>query len=60
MRFKPRLWNDGDTWERSAFLWFPKKIDHEWRWLERANWVEEFHIYYDGGADFEPVKWLDT
>jgi hypothetical protein len=26
----------------TKFLWFPKRIENEKRWLERASWVEQF------------------
>jgi hypothetical protein len=32
--------NDGDTRTKTAFLWFPVKIQKERRWLERATWIE--------------------
>lgn len=44
---------------REAFLWWPKTIHGETRWLERARW-EEKCIYSDRGEDYrwEPVVWL--
>jgi len=30
--------------KKSGFLWWPKCIDHEWRWLERAQWRIRFTI----------------
>jgi hypothetical protein len=33
---------DGDIRTRSAFLWFPKEIGLEMRWLERASWYERY------------------
>ena len=40
MRYKePGRWAERTA---SAFLWLPKFIDGERRWLERATWVERF------------------
>ena len=40
MKFlKPKY---GETRVVTVFLLFPKKIGHETRWLERAQWVEVF------------------
>jgi len=33
---------DGSLREKTSFLFLPKKIGHETRWLEVATWVEEF------------------
>ena len=30
-----------DTRIKTSFLWFPKEINDETRWLERATWKEE-------------------
>lgn len=41
MRLKTKLKKDhkeGDTMNKTAFLWLPKKIGNEFRWLERATW----------------------
>lgn len=36
----------GDERIIESFLWFPKCIDNEWRWLEFARWREKT-IYYN-------------
>jgi hypothetical protein len=42
MRFKPDRPNTrGERRTKRAFLWLPKLIGDEWRWLEMASWVEE-------------------
>ena len=48
---------DGTLRVRNEFLWFPKTIGDETRWLETAEWEERYRIYhgYDG---FE--KWWET
>ena len=33
---------DGDRRHRRGFLFWPKCIAHEWRWLEWAEWTEEY------------------
>jgi len=41
-------WNDkpsievGDRRERNRFLWFPKSISGETRWLEHGQWIEVY------------------
>lgn len=37
--------NDGACRTVSKFLFFPKKIDHETRWLEKAKWIERFKYH---------------
>lgn len=31
---------EGDARTKTGFLWLPKKINEEWRWLERATWIQ--------------------
>lgn len=53
MRFKPkRLPSIGSTRVKSRFLLFPKQIDGECRWLEKATWSE---IYTFMG--WKPLHW---
>lgn len=53
------------------FLWWPKTIDNETRWLEYSVWTEQYQnkkIYI--GLDYDlhehivqewiPIKWLNT
>lgn len=50
MRFQhPRAF---ESRTRSGFLWLPKQIDYETRWLERATWKE---VYCPS-----LIKWLGT
>jgi len=42
------------TRTRNKFLWFPKKIESDVRWLERAKWVEEYN-----GSFWFPQYWVD-
>jgi len=32
----------GDKRTLSKFLWLPKLLDHEWRWLQRASIAQSF------------------
>lgn len=53
------------TWgtfrERKKFLWFPKTINGETRWLEVSRWQEEFRII-TGYAPYiyrwVPIHWI--
>lgn len=31
---------EGDTRTKDGFLWLPKKLGNEWRWLEYAKWKQ--------------------
>ena len=49
----------GDTRIRRSFLFFPKLIEREWRWLETATWIE---IAYEASVLFvspqvKTLKW---
>jgi hypothetical protein len=55
MRFKsPQKPQLGDVRHRSGFLWLPASCQGEARWLERAEWTEEF-IPREGG--WRPRLW---
>jgi hypothetical protein len=43
---KPRF-NNGDRRLRTAFLFFPKTINGETRWLETASWIEKYFMWED-------------
>lgn len=50
----------GDTRIKSGFLFFPKTIHNETRWLEHATWTERF----TSGSSWEScfwygLEWLD-
>lgn len=57
----------GDVRTRRGFLWFPKAIEQKeliiTRWLETAEWKEEFQREYtiidDGWKRWVPIVWLD-
>lgn len=54
MRLKLKEVDNRATRIVSRFLWFPKLIDREWRWLERATWEEKNYGFYYG---FRAYKW---
>jgi hypothetical protein len=49
--------NYGDRRIVDRFLFFPKEMEGEWRWLEKASWAQKYHIF-----DYEEYsigKWVD-
>lgn len=53
---------------KSKFLFLPKKINHELRWLERAMWVQEvdYNLYLFDYGDikvreyfWKNIAWID-
>lgn len=46
----------GDKRVKTKFLWFPKKIGTEIRWLETATWVEVF-VYQNGQVFWVSQYW---
>lgn len=58
MRWTPKPLPDlGTLRVRVGFLWLPKKLNGEWRWLEYAAWSEEFVSYYEYGYGWEARAW---
>lgn len=49
--------SDSCTRVCSGFLFFPKKIEGETRWLEFAVWVEKIHDDYEMGHYWYPSSW---
>lgn len=57
MRFK--LPKSGDTRVVEGFLFLPKEINDEIRWLELAYWEETFRAtYMDARFKWRPDRWL--
>ena len=50
---------DGAVRYKTAFLWYPKTIGVETRWLERARWRECFKVDSFGGARWREDAWLE-
>ncbi len=42
----------------SKFLWLPKRILNETRWLEKTSWIEEYVLHWDVNFWFAK-SWLD-
>jgi len=52
--------NLNETRWKTGFLFFPKKIGHETRWLEHAKWEERFVIDLDTGSSYWcAISWMD-
>lgn len=51
---KPEI---GDCRVKVAFLWLPKKINNEWRWMEWAAWEEQYDEYK--GSWWLATRWLE-
>ncbi len=47
----------GDKRNVRGFLWWPKFIDGEVRWLESSGWVEVYECI--DGPCWEPIQWVD-
>lgn len=45
----------GNTRIVTRFLWLPREINGEVRWMERATWRMEYKNYVGG---WEDVEWL--
>jgi hypothetical protein len=56
MRWKISYPKHGDKRPRSRFLWFPKTIKGERRWLEYATWEDVFVCGSIGGYWFS-AEW---
>ena len=31
---------------KTRFLFFPKRVNDEWRWLEKASWMQSYEYLY--------------
>jgi hypothetical protein len=66
MRWKLKYPERGETRQKSAFLFFPKTINGERRWLEFATWLEVYGELDDdmpeslgwGGSYWEAKEWI--
>jgi hypothetical protein len=56
-----KLFRDGDLRFKRKFLWLPKRIGREWRWLEFGQWRERFICKsFDGPAFWQAFSWIDS
>lgn len=64
MRFTVDCPSPGQCRVVSKFLWFPKTILKDQRWLERASWTEQYtYIGFgngDGVAWWKSIHWGGT
>lgn len=44
---------------KKGFLFFPKEINNEMRWLEWAKWEEEYKDGWDMGGYWSAVRWIN-
>lgn len=55
--------DDGRYRIREGYLFFPKIINHELRWLTKATWEEKYHHVEAYGCQsyswWERTRWLD-
>jgi len=62
MRWITRNYKNNDTRLRTNFLWFPKTINEETRWLERATWAEYYVVLPEQlrtGVYWKPLEWSE-
>jgi hypothetical protein len=64
MRSKVEKPKPGDRRTVRGFLWFPKEINGESRWLESGEWQEEYLPGIANGgntvmAHWDPIRWTD-
>lgn len=55
---RQKLPSDGDRRTVERFLWFPKTLENERRWLERARW-EERYLVGSFGRYWIAKRWLE-
>jgi hypothetical protein len=60
MRYKIKIKpKDQDYRVITKFLWFPKKIQNEWRWLEHAE-IGQRYGSWDLWPGWDDEEWIDT
>ncbi|QIW89853.1 hypothetical protein PQE71_gp171 [Bacillus phage Izhevsk] len=45
---------------KTKFLWFPKKLEHEWRWLEKATYLQSVDVEYLAYGSGHKLVWCDV
>ena len=51
---------DGEARTITKFLWIPKKINNEWRWLGVESYRQLYaKEYFFASHDDSPVRWHD-
>jgi hypothetical protein len=56
MRWKEKIYHMDEVRIREGFLFFPKRIREDVRWLEYARWEERFYGAYLG---WDGTRWID-
>jgi hypothetical protein len=60
VKWKPKSYGHGDTRIRQGFLFFPKTVAGETRWLVWAKWEEIFEYTNPTfGWDCREIRWID-
>lgn len=60
MRFSHHIPIEGEERFRKRFLWLPKRIGEETRWLELGRWHEVYSERRWKGEEFwQPLAWFD-
>lgn len=58
MRFKRPVPKDGEERVVTKFLWLPKNLNQEMRWLEKAKWRQRAFHFTNGYGYF--YEWRDV
>lgn len=58
MRWKVKMYKAGDTRVITKFLWFPKTLGEERRWLEKASIKQRLNVY-TGMMRIRGLEWAD-
>jgi len=60
MRWKDKEWKIGGTRVIKRFLFFPRCVDGEWRWLETVKIQQQLCAdRYHHGLFWEDISWVD-
>lgn len=59
MRWKTGQYDFLDTRIKEHFLFLPKRIGNECRWLERAKYKQRYE-YISDGSGLSLLEWVDT
>ncbi len=54
MKWKEKQYKTDDVRRRQGFLFLPKRVHDDVRWLEQATWDERYY-----GAGWHISKWID-
>lgn len=58
---RKKLRENSETRIITRFLWLPVAIGNDWRWLEKASYVEEYWKSKDSLAGFwQKIRWCEA